>query len=581
MGLWITGTTAAIVAIPFATITLPPRSALITQAILILAVTLLLFASALRRGDLCSSVRGVPLTLKIATILWALATVIAGVVGLLLRNDSQALAGQALSMGLLPLGALAMTSMRVRDGAHAFATGIVGIGLVASLAHFGHWSWAFFQGQVLYRFYFHNNISLAAPSLLALLAALAMTSHGRASRRLGTSTAVILLGFIAGSGTRSLWAVTIPTLFLFVVSWRPRHWIRNRKGLQLAGGCVAAMALVAGGIGVFLGAERENVVPAREPVPPFWRASRGVEFLPEPDAAGGRILVWSPQDDFPIVVTDSFPVRGSQAYLLKAWLRSPSRGEARIFVNWETSKGVSDSLILRVGPSSEWIVAEQAGVSPPGSLRARIAVSLKHGKTGPWQLRSISLERLGLPIAATVHHQWSYWKSRLFSLERLDPRTWAKERSFRERSGETMFLIRAFAQAPLLEMTFGHGLGARFAYKTRWDSNPNYIHNFYAFLLYKTGIVGTVLVLAAMSLWIGFTFFAARRARGPWRRAFLWAVFSAWIGYAVWSLACPEILDFRMAPLWGFVIAVSGLTDREEREEGCSLRDPCSPSEQR
>ena len=56
------------------------------------------------------------------------------------------------------------------------------------------------------------------------------------------------------------------------------------------------------------------------------------------------------------------------------------------------------------------------------------------------------------------------------------------------------------------------------------------------------------------------------RERDPWRRASLWAVFEAWIGFAVWSLACPETLAFRVAPPWGFVFAVTGHTDREERE---------------
>ena len=193
-------------------------------------------------------------------------------------------------------------------------------------------------------------------------------------------------------------------------------------------------------------------------------------------------------------------------------------------------------------------------------------------------MRRISVEELGHPILAILHRQRAFWFARVGSLFRLRPGDWAAERSFKERSSETARLIELFRGAPLSAKVVGHGLGARFDFKSRWGDRPNYIHNFYAFLLYKTGIIGTVLVLAAMSLWIGFTFVAARRARDPWRRAFLWAVFSAWIGYAVWSLACPEILDFRMAPLWGFVIAVTGHTDREEREAQAAAPSATTPA---
>ena len=49
---------------------------------------------------------------------------------------------------------------------------------------------------------------------------------------------------------------------------------------------------------------------------------------------------------------------------------------------------------------------------------------------------------------------------------------------------------------------------------------------------------------------------AARCGPGP-TRSFLAAATSAWIGYSVWSVTSPEILDFSMAPLWGLLVAAA------------------------
>ncbi len=85
----------------------------------------------------------------------------------------------------------------------------------------------------------------------------------------------------------------------------------------------------------------------------------------------------------------------------------------------------------------------------------------------------------------------------------------------------------------------------------------NYIHNWYLFLLFKLGIVGSILVLGALVGWIAWIVRSFGRAADSKDRAFLVAAAAAWIVYAVWSLTSPEILDFRMAPLWGWLLAVT------------------------
>ena len=269
-------------------------------------------------------------------------------------------------------------------------------------------------------------------------------------------------------------------------------------------------------------------------------------------------------------VTASFAVEPDTAYLLAVELRGEGFRGGRVFVVWadEYGDGSEDLgyLLQNAEPGRGRQKLVQVGISPAAARTAYVAVALRDGATSLWTMHDLRFRRLGSPVLAVLYAQATFMGQRMGSLAGFADPTGQNLEGISERFGETQFLLEQVRDAGPAQKLFGAGLGARYTRKLRDGQDAHYIHNFYAFLLYKTGIVGTVLVLAAMSLWIGFTFVAARRSRDPWRRAFLWAVFSAWIGYAVWSLACPEILNFRMAPLWGFVIAVTGQTDREERE---------------
>jgi O-antigen ligase len=90
-----------------------------------------------------------------------------------------------------------------------------------------------------------------------------------------------------------------------------------------------------------------------------------------------------------------------------------------------------------------------------------------------------------------------------------------------------------------------------------WYGDVNYIHNLYLFLLFKLGLIGTVAVLAALALWIGWAIRSTLRLPHGERRAFLAATAAIWIGYCVWALTSPELIDFSMAPLFGLLVAAS------------------------
>ena len=136
------------------------------------------------------------------------------------------------------------------------------------------------------------------------------------------------------------------------------------------------------------------------------------------------------------------------------------------------------------------------------------------------------------------------------------------------RIAESRQLLGRFTEGSLGRQIIGHGLGATYAFKTFGRDvdgsriiveRPNYIHNFYIFLLFKLGLVGMAAVIVALVLWTRAPLSHLRNIpRGEPERAFLAAVVAAWVGFMVWSLASPEILDFRMAPLWGFLVGASG-----------------------
>jgi O-antigen ligase len=132
------------------------------------------------------------------------------------------------------------------------------------------------------------------------------------------------------------------------------------------------------------------------------------------------------------------------------------------------------------------------------------------------------------------------------------------DRSVSLRLAESRSLLARLRTSGWPSRLFGHGLGATFDAGRGTGDSTNYVHNFYLFLLFKLGLVGTVLVLAAFALWCRYLLVAllARRAGTP-ARVRLAAALAAWLAYLLWSVSSPEILDFRIAPLWGLLLAAA------------------------
>jgi hypothetical protein len=168
------------------------------------------------------------------------------------------------------------------------------------------------------------------------------------------------------------------------------------------------------------------------------------------------------------------------------------------------------------------------------------------------------------------------------------PGAFAGDASIAFRVREMSAVLAAIRAGSWTTWIFGHGLGATFALDTIGYDNrgnivrfnrPNYIHNFYLFLPFKLGALGTFAVLSALALFVAAAVRGARRQPpGSPERRFLAAVAAAWVTYLAWSAAAPEILDFRLAPFWGVVVAltasVAGADLAPERPTRVSCLDP-------
>jgi O-antigen ligase len=134
----------------------------------------------------------------------------------------------------------------------------------------------------------------------------------------------------------------------------------------------------------------------------------------------------------------------------------------------------------------------------------------------------------------------------------------------RVRLKESFAAFDQVKRAQLPAKIFGHGLGARlefeeFGHNTLGEQtvmkNPNYIHNFFAFLALKLGLLGGLSILAAFIAWIYRSVqMVSHRTRhggvGPGA-----ASLAVWIAYIAWSVFCPQLIDFGDAPLFGFFLA--------------------------
>jgi len=422
-----------IVAAPYATLTLPYRSALKTQASVVLAFALIPLVAGLLRRGWWRRILTAPRSIIVGIVMFVAATLLGTAVGLLRANDHAFVAGQLLSMGLLPLGVVAGLALAGGNLWRGYVLGIVGSVGVASCVHLGCWVFGAGVDPTYGRFFFSNKASPASPALIAVNLALAAALWDRRWVRWASLPAIVAtLLLILGSAMRSLWLVTAPSVIgVALASSGLRRLATHRVTRRIAlAALVAAAAFV--GLAVLSRHSHEN----------------------------------SPR-----------------------------------------------SVFSRLAKEASYLV-----------IRARTLTQLVGGAN-------------------------------------QDP-----DNPLAYRREETQFLLETFRCAPLPAELFGHGLGFTFTSKNLgYDEadglapgHPtNYIHNYYVFLLVKLGLFGGLAIVLALTLWTAWSLRAALACSHEPAKTFLLAATAAWVAGLVWSLACPELVDFRMAPLWGYLLAAS------------------------
>jgi hypothetical protein len=263
--------------------------------------------------------------------------------------------------------------------------------------------------------------------------------------------------------------------------------------------------------------------------------------------------------------------------MLRVRIEGGSGGTALPHLRWLDGHGEQiGKLGMRIPADSARRTLRNFGPTPEGTSSALFRWGADREAAGRWRLTHVSLHRLGPSSLAGMLKQRAIWKQRIGSLIDIlrgdDP---AGDPALAFRLTETRRILSALGDSSLPQWIVGRGLGATLhlgveGYDNRghrvWYEDVNYIHNFYLFLPYKLGLAGTILVLAALAAWAGWTWRRTLSSPLGKRRAFLAAASAAWIAYSVWAITSPEIVDFSMAPLFGLLVAAGADVGEDETD---------------
>lgn len=542
---------AGAVAVPFLTLALPFRLALAVQAALLLGIFLALAVWALLNagGRRHLWLTPAPGLAAAGVAFWTAAAGLGAAVGLASGNAPARVAGQLLSMGLLPVGFVAARTMVLGLPAderktlrQTFARALVAAVSAAAALQLLLWLFsAGLRGGASVRAHLANSVSVSSLVPLALIFSLALPEAVR-SRSLRWACWGVLGIVLVASAVRGAWIAAVAGLVIWVLL--DVAVLKSRRGLRglalLAGaGAVAALFLLAAGR--YLDAPRPNVLPWPERVSQQFRTSLSLE--------GEGRLSWS-SDLRRAWVGTFFPVEPETLYRLRAEAGGSSAGPAFVVLSWRDDEGErTGGLQLRLPPTEEALPSAVYGRPPPGTTQAVLLVgNVKPEPGGQWRVAELRVEPLGPAWSAPLVQQAAYLRHRILSLAGAagDPLKHRRTLSFR--AAESRRLLELWRESSWTRRLLGHGLGAEF---TLDGERLHYVHNFYLFALYKLGLLGSLLALGGGALWTASALLASRCRSAA--SAFAAAAAAAWLAYWLWSVSSPEILNFRLAPLWGLL----------------------------
>ncbi len=549
---------------PYLAVGLAHRAALQAQAVIVLTIVVVL---ALRAGAAGRPGRepawgGPGGAQLLGALLYLGAASLGAVVGLATGNAPVAVAGQWLSMALLPLAwwAASRESVAARPADVSGAL-TAAVGTACGL-HLAYWLVAATQGRWLERMALASGVSVAGTVPLAALLAAALVAMAPGAKRRGAQPLLwAILLFALASGGRGGGLILAAGLAALAVTLEPQGRWRLLKTVVLPG-TILAVSLLLGGVWTerWIEAERPNLVTPESLV--SGRSPTGLRIVRRGTGPEGVVVRWRPSGDKrQWRVTRRLPAAPA-TYLVRAGIGSSGVGRVRLGVRWSDRRGrvVRTDWGRAIG-GTERRPAEILVVRPRPATALEIVVRTSPGAAGTWELRRPQLRRIGPPFVGAWGRQVKSTSRRLRGL--LTPGA-EGDASLEYRRAEAVSLLSRIQRAPWGRRLLGQGLGATFSLAghehegTAWGRPTvgiNYVHDFYLFLLFKLGLVGTLAVVLAIALWTRSLLRSARALPAGLERALATALLVAWLAYCAWSVTSPEILDFRTAPLWGLLFA--------------------------
>jgi hypothetical protein len=212
-----------------------PPPALVLQAATVTAITLALLGVSVAAKGWRRILTMDRLTL-LALALYGAAAVQGAVVALARGNNTALIAGQFLSMILLPLGAAAALGLLRQEGWRPFATGLVAAAGLGGLVQLVLTVPTAINGPPGFRLMLPNGGSFAGVAPLALFLAAALArGGGRRLRVLVWATGAVMLAIILGTGVRSQWLVLPAGVATYAVLAAGRARLLSRRTLVIAG----------------------------------------------------------------------------------------------------------------------------------------------------------------------------------------------------------------------------------------------------------------------------------------------------------------------------------------------------------
>ena len=224
----------------------------------------------------------------LALVLYSAAAVQGAAVALARGNNTALIAGQFLSMILLPLGAAAALGLLRQGGWRPFATGLVAAVGTGGLVQLIMTVPTAINGPPGFRLMLPNSGSFAGVAPLALFLAGALArGGGRRARALLWAVGAVMLAIILGTGIRSQWLVLPAGIAAYAVLAAGRARLLSRRTLVIAGPVIFVLGAGVAATTWWWFKSRPSLLPAA-PASGVARAGEPIVFaLPGPSPGSG------------------------------------------------------------------------------------------------------------------------------------------------------------------------------------------------------------------------------------------------------------------------------------------------------